>query len=206
MLLWLMMNRDMYVTSINLGGANLIPAEELFAESGIFGQHIFWVDPQAAEAAVEKVPGIAEATVTVEWPAKVTMVVVERAPKVMLMEGLKQWWVDAEGQKFLSRGDLPGLLPLVSEAGTELASVPAEAIAGAIQLKELRQNIEKLYYDPIHGLSYQDGRGWRGYFGAGTDMLQKLTIYERLVEELMAKEEYPVLISVENLKAPYYKK
>ncbi|MGQ0601646.1 MAG: hypothetical protein ACT4QE_08125, partial [Anaerolineales bacterium] len=143
---------------------------------------------------------------TVEWPARVTMVVVERVPKVMLIEGPKQWWVDAEGQKFLSRGDLPGLLPLFSDAGTELASIPAEAIAGAIQLKELRQNIEKLYYDPIHGLSYQDGRGWRGYFGTGTDMLQKLAVYERLVEELMTKEEIPAQISVENLKAPYYKK
>jgi len=206
LLVWMMMNRDMYVTSINLGGANLVPAEELFAESGLFGQHIFWVNPRAAEAAVAKVPGIARATVTVEWPARVTLVVVERVPRVMLMEGPKQWWVDAEGQKFLSRGDLPGLLPLVSEAGTELAAVPAEAIAGALQLKELRQNIEKLYFDPVRGLSYQDGRGWRGYFGAGTDMLQKLSIYERLVDELMKKDEHPVQISVENLKAPYYKK
>jgi cell division septal protein FtsQ len=206
LLVWMMMNRDMYVTSINLGGANLVPAEELFAESGLFGQHIFWVNPRAAEAAVAKVPGIATATVTVEWPARVTLVVVERVPRVMLMEGPKQWWVDAEGQKFLSRGDLPGLLPLVSEAGTELAAVPAEAIAGALQLKELRQNIEKLYFDPVRGLSYQDGRGWRGYFGTGTDMLQKLSIYERLVDELMKKDEHPVQISVENLKAPYYKK
>ncbi|MGQ0602031.1 MAG: cell division protein FtsQ/DivIB, partial [Anaerolineales bacterium] len=102
MLVWLMMNRDMYITSVNLGGANLVPAEELFAESGIFGQHIFWVDPQAAEEALVKVPGIAKAEITVEWPARVTMVVVERVPKVMLIEGPKQWWVDAEGQKFLS--------------------------------------------------------------------------------------------------------
>jgi hypothetical protein len=206
LLLYLMMNRSMYVTSVNLGGANLVPAEELFAESGIFGQHIFWVDPQAAEEAVAKVPGIASAKITVEWPARVTMQIVERVPRVTLVEGPKKWWVDAAGQKFLSRGDLPGLLPLVSEAGTELASVPPEAIAGAIQLKELRQNIEKLYYDPIRGLSYQDGRGWRGYFGVGTDMLQKLTIYERLVEELVNKEENPAQISVENLQAPYYKK
>jgi hypothetical protein len=55
-------------------------------------------------------------------------------------------------------------------------------------------------------LSYADGRGWRGYFGVGTDMPQKLAVYERLVEDLLAQGIQPRMISVESPRAPYYQK
>lgn len=206
LLLYLLADRGLYVTSINLGGAALVPAEEIFEASGMAGQHIFWVDPEAAAAKVRAVPGIAAAVIEVAYPAGVTLVVEERVPQVTLVEGDKKWWVDAAGQKFLSRGDLPGLLPLVNEGGGAVDALPAEAVAGALQLKQLRQNIEKLYYDPIHGLSYQDGRGWRGYFGVGQDMAQKLAVYEALVEQLMQQGERPTKISVEDLQTPYFRK
>jgi hypothetical protein len=40
----------------------------------------------------------------------------------------------------------------------------------------------------------------------GTDMPQKLAVYERLTEDLIARGIYPKKISVENLDAPYYTK
>lgn len=40
------------------------------------------------------------------------------------------------------------------------AFVPRDVLAGALQLRELRPNIDKLYYKPSDGLGYQDGRGW----------------------------------------------
>jgi cell division protein FtsQ len=205
MLARLLTERSMFVTALNLGGSALVPAEEIFAESGMAGEHIFWVDPAEAQRRIAAIPGIASAQVSVEWPANVTVVVVERVPLITLREGDKTWWVDAEGQKFQSRGDL-GLLPVENDANQTLAALPREAVQGALQLKQLRPNIEKLYYDLQHGLSYQDGRGWRGYFGAGLDMEQKLAVYERLVDNLAAKGVYPTLISVEDLDAPYYKK
>ena len=77
---------------------------------------------------------------------------------------------------------------------------------GALQLQQLRPNIELLHYDSAHGLSYADGRGWRGYFGVGTDMVQKLAVYEKLVTDLMARDVQPKTISVESYQSPYYTK
>lgn len=212
MLARLLIDPRLFVDGINLGGASLVPGEEIYAESGIARQHIFWVDPAAAQKRIEGIPGIASATVTVKWPANVTIVVKERVPVVTWAEGDKKWWVDAEGQKFKSRGDL-GLLPItVDDAGGAGAAtgkagrVPVEAIRAALQLRDLRPNIELLHYDPEHGISYQDGRGWRGYFGVGTDMAQKLAVYESLVDNLTSRSIYPAAISVENLKAPYYRR
>lgn len=206
LLLYLLTDRSYYVTALNLGGASLVPQEEIYAASELAGRHVFWVNPAEVARKVAAVPGIASAVVTVTYPAKVELVVVERVPKVTLVEGEKKWWVDAAGQKFLSRGDLPGVLPIISESAVALEALPPEAVLGAVLLKQLRQNIEKLYYDPVHGLSYQDGRGWRGYFGVGADMEKKLTVYEALVEQLMQRGEYPARISVADLDAPYYRK
>ncbi len=44
-------------------------------------------------------------------------------------------------------------------SGAQVAFVPDAVLEGALQLRELRPNIEQLYYRPSGGLSYQDGRG-----------------------------------------------
>ncbi len=204
-LVWALQSKDLYVGPINLGGASLVPETEIAAASGISGVHIFWVDPAAAEAAIEQVPGIKDATVEVAWPAQVSIVVVERVPQVMLVDGSRSWWIDEDGQRYPSRGQLPGLLPIVNETGAELEYLPAEAIAGAMQLRDLRPNIEQLSYDFERGLSYQDGRGWRGYFGTGTDMDKKLAVYERLVADLQGNGITPRTIDVTNYRTPVYR-
>jgi hypothetical protein len=212
MLLRLLTDRAMFINGINLGGSALVPGEEIYSQSGIAGVHIFWVDPAAVQRNVLKVPGIAGATVDVQWPNAVTIVVTERIPVVTWIENDRTWWVDADGNRFRARQDLPGLLPITVDDSKGKSNtpdetpVPADAIHGALQLRELRPNIELLHYDDLHGLSYQDGRGWRGYFGVGTDMPQKLAVYERLTEDLTGRGIYPKLISVENLDAPYYTK
>ncbi len=212
MLLRLLSDPRMYVDGINLGGASLVPGEEIFAESGLARQHMFWVNPTAAQTRIASIPGIASAQVSVQWPNIVTVVVVERVPVATWIEGDQKWWVDAQGRKFKSRGDLESLLPItvddapVGEIGNAPKPVPVEAIVGALQLKELRPNIELLHYDAAHGLSYQDGRNWRGYFGTGADMDKKLAVYETLVDNLMARGIHPLMISVENPLAAYYRK
>jgi len=212
MLVRLITDRSMFIDGINLGGSALVPGEEIYSSSGIAGVHIFWVDPAEVQRQVLEVPGIAGATVSVQWPNQVTLVVTERIPVVTWIENERTWWVDADGHRFRARQDLPGLLPITVDDSKcksntpDGQAVPAQAIHGALQLRELRPNIERLHYDSLHGLSYQDGRGWRGYFGVGTDMPQKLAVYERLTEDLTSRGIYPKKISVENLDAPYYTK
>jgi hypothetical protein len=91
-----------------------------------------------------------------------------------------------------------------NETGAQAAFVPSPVLKGALQLRQLRPNIERLYYRPPGGLSYQDGRGWRAYFGTGEDMHQKLVVYETLVEDLLSKGLRPEYISVSNQYKPYY--
>ena len=207
----LLTDPHLYVDGINLGGNSLVPGEEIYAQSGVAQQHIAWVDPQWVAQKVTSVSGIASATVKVRWPNSVTIMVQERAPVLLWQAGDGKWWVDAEGHRFKMRDPIPGVLPILVDdvlPGTPASTaqaVPLAAVQGALQLKQLRPNIEMLHYDSLHGMSYQDGRNWRGYFGVGLDMAEKLAVYETLVENLLSRGIHPTVVSVENLKAPFYR-
>lgn len=92
-----------------------------------------------------------------------------------------------------------------TETASQAAFVPQPVLAGALQLRELRPNIDKLVYKPSDGLGYQDGRGWTAYFGTGLDMHQKLVVYETIVANLLERGARPAYISVANQHKPYYR-
>ncbi|RIK17338.1 MAG: hypothetical protein DCC51_12495, partial [Anaerolineae bacterium] len=92
-----------------------------------------------------------------------------------------------------------------TESASQAAFVPQPVLAGALQLRELRPNIDKLIYKPSDGLGYQDGRGWTAYFGTGHDMHQKLVVYETIVASLLERGARPAYISVANQHKPYYR-
>lgn len=194
------------VDGLDLIGASIIPGQEVLAAAGVQDQPVFLVDPRAVKSRVEAVSGVESAQVSVDWPARVTVVMEERAPVIAWQQGGQTAWVDETGRFFDARGEAAGLLPIaVDDEGIVDAPVPAAVVQGALQLKRLRPNIELLHYDRVHGLSYQDGRGWRGYFGSGTDMDVKLKVYETLVDQLLARQILPSAVSVENVDAAYYR-
>lgn len=201
---------EYFVNAINLAGARYVPGEEIYKASGVNHVHVFWLDPAEIKANVEKIPGIKSAYVEVSWPSNVYLEVTENEPVLAWSQGGQMVWVDRDGAVFPARGDIAGLLPIVvddaSNPLTNEARIPVAAIEGALQLKQLRSNIELLHYDSINGLSYQDGRGWRGYFGVGTAMEVKLAVYETLVANLLSRGIYPSMISVADKDAPYYRR
>ena len=62
-----------------------------------------------------------------------------------------------------------------------------------------------LIYEPQHGLGWRDKRGWSAYFGDVQEVPMKLYVYRAIVQRLKAEDTRPVLISVENVHAPYYR-
>lgn len=204
---------EYYVYDFELSGARLVPITEIYDATGMDTDHILWIDPAEVKKNVEAVSGIQSAAVQVAWPAGVIVSVIEREPVVAWRQAGEAIWLDRGGMAFEQRIELPEVLPIeVDDASTTLELLPdkpvvgMDVIAGALQLRELRPNIELLHYDSQHGLSYQDGRGWRGYFGTGTDMDVKLAVYETLVQSLVDRQIQLSVVSVENIDAPYYRR
>ena len=203
-----MSNDAYFADSINLSGASFVPGEEIYQSTEVKGENVFWLDPSSVEQKIKEVPGILDANVEVNFPAAIYVQVVEQRPVMTWQQGGETVWVDQEGVTFAARGDVPWLLPIVvddSDIPIETGiRIPIDVVLGAERLKSLRPNIELLHYDPAQGLSYQDGRNWRGYFGTGSNMDTKLAVYETLVEQLMRDGVQPRSIYVADLDTTYY--
>jgi cell division septal protein FtsQ len=196
-----------YLTVIPVEGVASIPPSEIVAASALGGTHVFAADPNAAAAAINELPGVISATVTLRWPNEVSIKLVEDSPIAIWEQAGEQFWVNKDGHLTPARVQVVGLLHIRSELADpvgELTFIPVEVLDGALQLRQLRPNIELLYYRPATGLSFEDGRGWRVSFGAGTDMPQKLVVYETIVEDLVTRGLRPSYISVANQEKPYY--
>ena len=210
---------NFYLTHIPVSGVASIPPAEIVAASGLGGAHIFSIDPTDAATAITHLPGVISATVTIEWPNQVKIDIQEDTPVALWVQDGQQFWINRHGQLTPARQELPGLLaieaaqpsPEPDEEATTIVTntlpltvVPQPMVDGALQLRQLRPNIERLYYQTAGGLSYRDGRGWQAYFGVGDDMAQKLVVYETLVNDLLERGFTPVYISVSNKEKPYY--
>lgn len=209
--LWAMVtiarDESFYLTSIPVEGARAFSPSEIVATSGLASVHIFAADPNDAARRIGELPGINSAEVSLRWPNVVTIQVTESEPVALWKQNGRTFWIDEAGQLIPARASVPGLLLIeseIDEEASEDAFVSDKVLAGALQLRQLRTNIDRLYYEPGNGLSYQDGRGWRAYFGSGLDMQQKLAVYETVVEDLLARSVSPAYISVRNESKPYY--
>jgi cell division septal protein FtsQ len=200
-------DESFYLKSIPVEGARAFSAAEIVAVSGLANVHIFAADPNEAALQVGELPGIESAEVTLEWPNAVSIQVTESEPVALWKQNGRTYWINEAGQLIPARANVSGLLLIESELNTEAAKdayVAADVLAGALELQTLRTNIDRLYYEPGNGLSYQDGRGWRVYFGSGLNMEQKLAVYETVVEDLLVRSVSPEYISVRNELKPYY--
>ncbi len=196
-----------YIKNVEVAGAATLSQRAIVEASRMEGMHVFWLDPADAARGVAEIPSILTATVEIVWPGAATIAVSERAPVLAWDQAGDRFWVDEEGRLMQARHQAPELLLILSQQPDKLfvgERVPSDVVAGALQLRQERPNIGPLFYEAGSGLSYEDGRNWRAFFGTGLDMNQKLAVYEALVVDLQARGLQPKYISVINKDKPFY--
>lgn len=200
-------DESFFLTYIPVEGTISISPSEVVSASKLAGVHIFAADPNESATEIGHLPGVISSTVMLAWPNQVAISIGEESPIAVWQQAGDQYWITQDGNLLPSRLETTGLLHIDSEITEPVDGqdfVPSDVLAGALQLRELRPNIDRLYYRPGAGLSYQDGRGWRAFFGSGLEMEQKLAVYETIVEYLSERQVQPVYISVSNHQKPYY--
>lgn len=209
--LFVFFNADaFYVNTIAVSGLRYLTTEEVFTLTEIAGMHIFWVDPEAVRQALQRSPMVADADIQVGWPPNMVQIVLdERQPALAWEQAGVVVWTDLQGRVMQQREERPDLLRIISEPMIEgpLAvnvRVDSEVVNGALQLRSLFPEITVLRYHPDKGLGYNDGRGWEVWFGSGTDMPEKILVYDAIVANLLSRNIQPGEVNISNLDAPYY--
>jgi cell division septal protein FtsQ len=127
------------IASIEVVGVSRLPSDRILSVAGIEpGESIFRIDPAAAAARLEAMPGIRRADVVRELPGRVRIVVEERRPFTLVhAHGLH--WIDEDGYLIgEERQAVTPPLPVVSGLGDDevgaMRSVPGPRVRAALAL------------------------------------------------------------------------
>jgi hypothetical protein len=200
------------VTEADVQGANLLTANQVRSIAQADRRPIFLIDPAESEARFSTVPEVAHAEVHLGWPNRVTVKVSEREPMVSWTDGYREWWLSGEGVAFLKHGEREGLVRIESE--TPVLNIQRDPLAQVIDPQVLvaagvlaaqAPEVQVFQYDPVHGLGYQDARGWQVFFGVDGDMVMKSRLYHAIAEQLASEGIEPALVSVKDPSMPYYR-
>ena len=199
-----------YVQSVAVGGTQTLSKEEVFGLSGIAGYHIFWIDPETVEQNLTASPTISEADVRLAWfPQMVQITVQEREPALIWEQAGVATWVDLQGRVMTLRADRDDLVRVAYEglAPTALRpndTIPPDVVQGALQLHTLFPDVPVLRYSRAYGLGFKADDGWDAWFGTGTDMPDKVLIYNTMVRNLQGRGLPLRVVSVADPDAVYY--
>jgi cell division protein FtsQ len=131
------------VRAVQVDGLATLPADVVREAAGIgAGTPLLRVDVDGAEARVARLPQVASAEVTRDWPASVVITVVERVPVAVVGEPGRRSLVDADGVLFDTVTGSPpdGVVPLdVESPGPD----DAATMAGIAAVGSLPANVRK---------------------------------------------------------------
>ncbi len=207
----LLFNSDaFYVHNIQVDGLDYMSDQEIFRLADIANTHIFWVDPQIVRENIMRSQTISSTTVNVAWGSPMVRIVVqERQPAVIWEQSGISVWVDLQGRIMLQRENRSDLIRITADVLMD--GVPSTAdtidtaiVNGALQLSQLLPDRGALRYHPTRGLGYTDVGGWDVWLGTGTNMPEKILIYQALVANLQARGIVPGMINVSNPDAVVY--
>jgi hypothetical protein len=215
LLLWLqqVLSKDRFqVARAEVSGAQFLGESKARSVAQVDGTSVFLVDPAAVARRLEALPEVVKADVKVRWPNGVSIQIQERHPMIAWDDAGRVWWISEDGIAFLERGYWPGLVRVTSQTPVLRISgdprsraIDPEIVTLAAALSARLPQTPTLTYDAVHGLGYEDPRGWVAYFGAEGDMLVKVRVYLAIVDQLLVERRQPALISVEDASVPYYR-
>lgn len=210
------MSTRFIVNRVELSGAERLDGNAVNSALQVSGAWIFDVQPEQMLGVLEtQFPELETVSISIGFPARVIVKVVERLPVVSWEQAGLQVWIDAAGIAFLPQESGAGLISvsaiepppaLAADAAARHQLITPQMVAAIQALNEFAPEGVTLLYDPKMGFGWNDPSGWLAFFGQdGVDIDQRLAIYQTIVAELAARRLSPTLVSVAQLHAPYYR-
>jgi hypothetical protein len=201
------------VRTITVVGATYIDPSEVFRYTETAGLPIFLIDPNdVRDAILSKSRLIADARVTIGWPPEMIKIVIEeRKPALVWTQYDIRVLLDLQGNILRQPRPeeiFPNLIHVIADQSVNEPPlpekrIPLDVVNGALQLRQLLSGIEILRYNATKGLGFRES-SWDIWLGTGTDMPNKLLIYEALRDNLLKRGITPIEINVADTRAVYY--
>jgi cell division septal protein FtsQ len=185
-------NTDLfYVFDFQITGLKYLSSAEVERASGIAGYNIFFIESQAVERALSRMPEVKSVRVTSSLPNRVVIEVEERQPQVTWLRGSESYWVGADDIAFRARMNLPKQVTLrdLDQSPVKLGQkVSADGMAATRALRDAWPDAPRvLEWSASRGLAFDDEHGWKIYLGDAIEMAGKVASYRALASQLTAQ-------------------
>ncbi len=183
------------VGHVRVQGNSEIQTAAIIERTSLMGTNMFTVDTAGAAAAIEKIPQIASATVTRQWPNTIRVVVKERQPWGTWEQAGVQYTIDREGFVLKAQAAEAGK-PLVRSS--ELTSLRAgdrvdyQAVEAAEELfdqlpKTVGINATEVAFVAGKGVQVTTAEGRTALFGDSSSIAYKLATWAALARDAKAR-------------------
>lgn len=234
-LIFILLNMPfLQISAPQIDGIQRVAAADVEAVLGVQGMPIVQFDPQTARLALAaSFHELKDIRIQMSIPARLTIQVSERQPIVEWQHDNQTWWIDEEGVLFSPRGDGGSLLVIQSNTTPPLQKRVAPPVeegkaeppkADETHLEPVYEKLDRdlldaifklssmtpqgtiLVYSGEQGLGWLAPEGWQVYVGTWLDNLDvKLKVYSALVDHLNQQGVRPILISIAQANAPFYR-
>jgi len=169
------------------------------------GDQVVWVDTENVVIPARGEPGSLVAVVSENDLPRAPLTIAEIANQVEITQ--------AHTEANPGVADKPGLLEQSASSAKEneskeivLEKADPTLIAAIMNLSQRLPPGTEIAYQADHGLSWTDAQGWRIIIGRDIDQFDaKFELYQKIAGYLSEQGVTPVLVSVEQLNAPFYR-
>ncbi len=200
-----------YQENVEFTGTTFLDAEELYALCDVDAWSILWLEPELIRQQVLADPYVADARVTVHWPARVRVAVSEVAPTALWATEGGEFWLLPDGEALAVRtGGATPILRIVDplrEARTPGAidRISPELLNTALRL-QTETGLNEFRYNSGAGLNFglPDTETWV-YWGDGTDFEAKQLALLAAESDIQANPTLARTLSLIAPSRPYFR-
>ena len=237
-------NSEEYMMDIaDVAGLKHITSREVNAFLAVQGKPVFLLNPETIRLdLLDSFAEFSDVNVQIEFPNKLIIDVVERAPVLVWSYNGMNMLIAEDGSAYPQRDENFDInqLPTIKSnirpskvnnnvqnftysteinqfqsdvsfeelnSGLETNDIllSAKLISAIIFLSDYVPGRAELLYDEVHGLMWEDERGWDVYFGDSGSIELKTDVYKAIFNYLKNEGLKPEIISVEYPHNPYYR-
>ncbi len=197
-----------------------VPTAQILGASGIEGEHLQWVDLDAAAARVNELPGIQAAQLTCTWDLKAHCMIQVQETRALAIWQSAQGNVWADGEGHVQRMTGEGLAGMALQAPVLISmeegappsadkSLDPRLLRAIAELVKVQPKIKHYLYSNEFGLMYMNERNWRVRLGLSEHegaIGEKLALASKLSESIVAHGGSARVLDVRFLQSPFYLK
>lgn len=200
-----------YRENVDFSGAAFLDSQELYALTDVEAWSILWLEPSLIRQQVLKHPYLADASVSIHWPAQVRVKIAEVTPVAIWSTEGADYWLLADGRALPVRaGGITPILRLVDpqrEARVPGRSdrISPELLAAAFHLQE-KLGLDEFWYNSSTGLNFSlpATKTWV-YWGDGSEFEAKQLALNAAKSEIERNPDEARTLSLIAPNRPYFR-